>query len=374
MSRSRTVWRGKLANLGLILASLAAFAAFCEMVLFRFVLLPSDMPAYAFENDLIRLQPNQSGVRRVRDEVAAPYSINAQGWNTGRGDYALDRAAGVGRIAIIGDSFVEGLQVPAKESLAEQLEAGLAPQPWEVYRFGVSGAPLSQYLHMFEREVADFAPDLVVVVLIHNDFLQSFQLQPKLGMPWWRSQAFRWIELREGAVAAEMPPAWAPPWWQNIVQSATSRYLHFRQQVDPRRVRDAIFGPPPGQSLQANIDMAEVLARFADVRTVTDYLFGRLSEAARNRKIPLLLIMDGDRQAVYAGATSEALQLNALAAELAKRHGIDFIDLHPRFAADWQAHRQRFDFASDNHWNVRGHALAARAVREYLHARAKSGG
>ena len=40
----------------------------------------------------------------------------------------------------------------------------------EVLRFGMDGAPLSQYLNVLRREVRAFKPDVVLVQLIHNDF------------------------------------------------------------------------------------------------------------------------------------------------------------------------------------------------------------
>ena len=42
--------------------------------------------------------------------------------------------------------------------------------------------------------------------------------------------------------------------------------------------------------------------------------------------------------------------------------GIAFLDLHPRFAADWAAHHRRFDFDADGHWNELGHSVAAAAI------------
>jgi hypothetical protein len=63
------------------------------------------------------------------------------------------------RVAVIGDSYVEAFQVPHYASLAEQLEALLGEDRTEVYRFGISGAPLSQYLYMFETEVAAYNPE-----------------------------------------------------------------------------------------------------------------------------------------------------------------------------------------------------------------------
>jgi hypothetical protein len=105
---------------------------------------------------------------------------------------------------------------------------------------------------------------------------------------------------------------------------------------------------------------------FDATSAATDYLFQRMAGWARANNANLLLLMDGDRQSIYSGAPSSALQLNAMAAELAARHGIAFIDLHPRFAADWANHHQRFDFAADNHWNERGHAVAAAAVANHV--------
>jgi hypothetical protein len=70
------------------------------------------------------------------------------------------------------------------------------------------------------------------------------------------------------------------------------------------------------------------------------------------------------------GTPSTAAALNRLAAETAAAHDIPFIDLHPVLAADWLAHGQRFEFSIDNHWNDRGHALAAGAIAAALNGRA----
>src|SRR4051794_513484 len=110
--------RSLLVNLSVATASTIVFLAFCEFVVFRFILPGSDVPENAFVNQVVRYAPNQTGVWRVKDDVSAPYSINAQGWNSPLPDYTLEREAGVGRIAVVGDSFVEALQVPVGVSFA----------------------------------------------------------------------------------------------------------------------------------------------------------------------------------------------------------------------------------------------------------------
>src|SRR5690348_6019200 len=114
-------WENVAVNLGLALASILVFLGFCELVVFRLVWLASDVPANAFADGVVRYAPRQHGIWRVRDEIAAPYRINAEGWNSGVGDYAVARRPGIARIAIVGDSFVEALQVPNDQSVGERL-------------------------------------------------------------------------------------------------------------------------------------------------------------------------------------------------------------------------------------------------------------
>src|SRR5580704_17609385 len=83
-------WRDLAINLGVLVASVCGFLLVCEFVVFRFVCLASDAPANAFVDGLIRYAPNQRGVWRVCNEIAAPFAINGQGWNSGVGDYRID--------------------------------------------------------------------------------------------------------------------------------------------------------------------------------------------------------------------------------------------------------------------------------------------
>jgi lysophospholipase L1-like esterase len=359
MSRLRTL----VINLGLSLASLLLFLAFCELVVFRFVWPGSDVPANDFVADCVRYQPYQTGVWRVRNEIAAPYRINGQGWNSGVGDYAIGRRPGVRRIAIVGDSFIEALQVPYDKSVGENLAADLAADggPVEVYRFGISGAPMSQYLQMIEHEVVHYRPDWVVVLIVHNDFDESYKF--KAGR---YTSSFLKLRVEEGRVAGETPPAaWRPGAIEWLRQSATARFFLYRWQVRPQ-VLVNLFLPQAHAEIAANTDIGAVLADRAGIEAVTDYLFGRIDAVAQAMGARLLLAMDGDRYSIYRGTDSPALALNRLAAETAARHHLPFLDLEPVFVADWRANHRRFDFDADSHWNEHGHAVAAAAIAQKL--------
>ena len=364
---SRSRGREILINLAVSLGSVIVFLLFCELVLFRFVLPASDVPRNAFVNDVVRYQPGQSGVWRVRDEIAAPYRINAQGWNSPQPDYPVERRPGTSRVAFVGDSFVEALQVPFDKTFAEVVGARLSAKgPVEVQRFGVAGAPLSQYLQMIEREVVQRRPDLIVVNLVHNDFDESFVFKPGRY-----TSSFLKLKIEGGRVTGEVAPAlWRAGWLEFLRQSATARFLLYRWQVRPQALVDAILGPAKAAGeggYAANIDVASVLAQEADIRVATDYLFGRLKARADAIGAKLQLVMDGDREAIYAGRSgSPALKLNRIAAEMATKRGIAFLDLHPVFAAEWAKAGKRFEFQADAHWNEYGHQVAGTALAEAL--------
>jgi hypothetical protein len=359
--------RNGLINLAVSAGSVVVFLLFCELVLFRFVLPASDVPRNAFVNEVVRYQPGQSGVWRVRDEIAAPFKINAQGWNSPLPDYPVERKPGTSRLAFVGDSFVEALQVPFDKSFAEVVGARLAiAGPIEVQRFGVAGAPLSQYLQMVEREVVQRRPDRIVVTLVHNDFDESFVFKPGRY-----TSSFLKLKIEGGKVVDEVvPEPWRAGWLEFVRQSATARFLLYRWQVRPQALVDAILGPARAAGeggYAANIDVASVFAQEADIRVATDYLFGRLKARADAVGAKLQLVMDGDREAIYAGrADSPALKLNRIAAEMAGKHGIAFLDLHPVFAAEWARAGKRFEFQADAHWNEYGHQVAGVALADAL--------
>lgn len=308
---------------------------------------------------------------RERNEIAAPYAINAQGWNSGAGDYSETRKSGRMRIAIVGDSFVEALQVAHTRSVGEQLSqelANAASQTTEVFRFGISGAPLSQYLYMVEHTVVRYKPDWIVIVLVHNDFDESFRFVPGRY-----TSSFLKLRLDNGRVIDEIAPT---PWRSNMVErlrrTAIARYFYYRWQVRPDTLRNAFFGTAHAEGLgrfAANIDATATSRLSTDIAAATDYLFVRLQTVARSIGAQLLFVMDGDRGAIYSDIpTSFPLTLNRMAGEIADRRHIPFVDLHPIFAADWMVNHSHFEFVNDFHWNERGHMLAARAISAAIRA------
>jgi lysophospholipase L1-like esterase len=356
-----------LVNAGVSVTTLIICLLFCEFILFRFFWLASDVPDNDFVNGIVRYIPNQSGTWRIRNEIAAPYAINAQGWNSGIGDYRIERTPGTFRVAVVGDSFVEALQVPHDRSLGERLPAELARdgRPVEVLRFGISGAPMSQYLNMIEREVVQYRPDVIVVLVVHNDFDESFEFVPGRY-----TSSFLKLRIENGRVVGEIPP---DPWIATPIEwlrhTATARFFYYRWLIRPESLKNFLMTAARADNgrFSANFDPSKIFASREDMAAATDYTFGRIAAASQAMGARLVIAMDGDRGAIYEGnANPVTLVLNGIAAEAAQRHGIRFVDLHPVFAADWKANRLSFGFESDGHWNEYGHAVAAKAIAKAL--------
>lgn len=354
-------------NLSLVLGSVLAVLAVCEFVVFRFIWLASDAPALDFVDEVVRYAPGQQGVWRVTDEIAASYRINAQGWNSGVGDYVRERRGGTARVAVVGDSMVEAMQVASTDSFAEVLGRAMQERgPAEVFRFGMSGAPLSQYVHMVERVVLGYRPDWIVVLAIHNDFDESYRfVQGRY------TSSFMKFRIEDGKVIGELPPTpWRPGQVLELVRrSATVRFFPYRWRVRPQTIVDLFLPRPAGVGeghWAGNVEIDRVLAERREVEAASDHAVARLAALADRIGARLLLVMDGDRNAIYRGTTSRALDLNAILSEAAARRGVSFLDLHPVFAAHWASHHQRLNFNDDAHWNELGHSVVGYAIAERI--------
>jgi len=359
-----------LKNMLLVAASLLLLFLVFELVVFRFVLPATELPRLAFEDGVIKYQPGQTGHYRKRNDIDAVFRINAQGWNSGHAAYSREKPEGVLRIAVVGDSYVEALQVDFDESLAEQLEARLG-QGVEVYRFGIGGAPMSQYLHLLRKEVLPHEPDAVVFLLIHNDFDESHQFKPGVY-----TSAFLKLDIGEdGQVREIAPERFKEPWYSFIrYNCATWRFLAYRYDVRFGMLRRMILGKKKNN--QANIDVDAVERVMAKNRQATRYVLQQASELCEARGVRFFVIMDAVRNLIYTGSEDlfdydkGALRLNSMAGEVAAELGVPFLDMHPAFAADYAANQKPFNEHSDHHWNEYGHGLAA----ELLEGQLREGG
>ncbi|MFP4477107.1 MAG: alginate O-acetyltransferase AlgX-related protein [Desulfatibacillaceae bacterium] len=363
---------GPVANALLMAGSLCLFLVFLEAVAFRFLFPASDIPAYTSVDGVVRREAGAIGVYRVRNEIAARYATNAQGWNSRHREYHAAKRPGEFRIAVVGDSFVEALQVDYGKSFAEGVEDMPWDRPVSVYRFGVGGAPMSQYVQVARNELSKYAPDVVVVLMIHNDFRESWR--PRPGAVW---DSFLTYRYEDGGLVERQPAALRSSAWEFVRHSATWRYLARRWQVDFQEMARKLLGP--GEALAwrgagryaANIEAAGILSDVPLHRQCVRHTLAELDRACRNMGSRLLVVMDADRTSIYHGNEARSreagpLVLNRIMAGETARAGIPLLDLHEPFAREYADRGRPFNFDCDGHWNAYAHGFVARLVADFL--------
>jgi hypothetical protein len=135
----------------------------------------------------LSLIPNQHTIHR-RGCFQGEVVTNRWGWRDR--DRTPGKPAGEYRIAVLGDSAVEDVQVKPEQTLNIQMEQQLRQKGYnniEVLGFGVEGIGTTQELILYQERVRQFHPDLVIVMFSWNDVMNnSSTLQPKsYGMHDW---------------------------------------------------------------------------------------------------------------------------------------------------------------------------------------------
>lgn len=365
-------WKGNALLLALTLVFI--FAIF-ELIVFRWVLVAADLPQLS-ENEgyLLKYEPNQSGVYRVKHEIKANYKINSNGWNSNYKSYPTALTPGKKRIVVIGDSYIEALQVNYDKSFAEQLEKILGRDSTEVFRFGMSGAPVSHYVYMLGQEAIKHSPHVVIINLVDNDFLQSLGLNEGTY-----TDSFATYQIhRDGSISDTEPKQYRRNIAWYIKRTATFRYLYVRMKLMPRLIAKSIMknfyrkrSDVTHSSKLSNLGNYSV-AQKSEI--IIDYALDNLEHLQKKHRFELFLIVDGDRSETMNAIDENrpinrsGLWLNRLLSTKASLRSIKLLNLQDVIKEDYLENRKPFQFANDYHWNQYMHSLVAQAAKDYFFA------
>lgn len=355
-------------RLALLTVTLLVCLAIFELVVFRYILVPDDLLENVSIGGVVRYMPDTRAVFRHPDGSRSLVTINREGWNSTKPYYVKAKSPGTLRVAVVGDSYVHGAFVNVDKSFAHVVEQRLKASGYraQVYRFGMDGAPLSQYLHMLRKTVVAYKPDVVVVPLIHNDFDESFRFLKTRY-----TSSFMKLRLAKDGSVVELPPHDFQPGPADIARNFnTFRYMYYETGLYLRLkslVSRYVWGGNEEwrpEFISSAVDVRN-LKDTASIRRATRYIFTKMKALAERHNFKLILVMDGVREAVYAGrdpAGDPVGKLNIIAAEEARTLGLAFHDLHADFVRHYAKHGQRFEFSFDWHWNELGNELVGRAI------------
>ena len=263
-------------------------------------------------------------------------------------DFVADTACR--KVAFIGDSFVEALQVANPLTVHARLNA-LLPAGHCVYGIGSSGSALSQYVAYARYAVEAFDPQELVFLIYANDFEQSvLGYDDRPGHHYYDS-AFRLVRKDHSRSRVR----------DLASHSAFIRYLylHLKVMAPQRRRRPQAAGTDSFAQIRQD-------ARIRSSMAVTDHFLRDIRAIAGQR--PVYLLIDGIRSEIYRDPDAVdnpqgfVRKMYGYISRRAGEEGFTAVDLDPVFRAHFSAHRQRFEFPTDGHWNALGHAVAAAAL------------
>ncbi|WP_022663479.1 hypothetical protein [Paucidesulfovibrio longus] len=265
--------------------------------------------------------------------------------------------------AVIGDSYVEAVMVPSKETLQARLASDLQGRG-RVYSFAASGAPLSQYLAYARYACSTFHADKLIFVVVGNDFDES--LFRYAQMP-----GFHYFSERNGKLEL-VRRDYEPSWTTRLARhSRLALYLltNARVQDVPARVL-GLFGSGRDERYVGQTSARIDAERLRLSRMAVDEFLRLLPQETGLPAGRMLFVVDGVRPRLYDPAyapqtdDSYFAQMRREFMVKARRLGFGVIDMQPLFRAEHALTGGRFEFAQDAHWNGAGHELAARAVRQ----------
>ena len=323
-----------------------------------FRLMPVASPPYLqpvnAANPVPRFLPNQDYVYGASWNFAIRSHKHTN--NYGFNHYAdYDPRATTPLFAVIGDSFVEAHEVDAGKSAAELLHASLRGSG-RVYSFGISGAPLSEYLAYADWARVNFRPGAIAVVIIANDFDESllkYKDEPRLHY------------FAESGLLIRIDYQISPS-KKLMRHSAFLRYVQHHLLLSHKlaALGRRLTGKE-GPDFETTMS-----ARLPDMKRAVDLFLEQLPARAGLPPAAIELILDADRPAIY---SDEALararhgwlaQMRGYFAAEARRQGFQVIDLQPVFIAHHRADGQRFEFPTDKHCNERGQRVVASEIEK----------
>ena len=362
-------------NLALLTGTLLACFLVLEFVIFKYLLIPDDVLHNVTVNSVVRYQPNTRAVFRHPDRSRSEVTINRDGWNSTHPAYYFQKPPGVLRVAVVGDSYVHGAFIDVDQGFPKQLQSVMNENGVraEVYRFGMDGAPLSQYLHMLRNTVVDYRPDLVIIPLIHNDFDEIYRM---IGSRY--NSSFLKITRDVAGHAQEIAPRDFRPGLADLLRNfRTFRYLYYETgaYLNLKKYVNRLFwggnAEHRAEFISSAIDIRNIKNEDENIRFYTRYVLSQFKALSEQHQFKLLFVMDGVREAVYEGravADYEVGKLNVVAAELCRELNLPFIDLQNNFRDHFAKRAQRFEFPFDWHWNELGNKIVAGAIWARLKA------
>ncbi|MGH0037030.1 MAG: GDSL-type esterase/lipase family protein [Myxococcota bacterium] len=328
---------------------------------------PQDLGIWDTTRDgQVLLQP---GIERHLASFDRTIRTNALGFRDR--EHAPEKPPGTFRVVLLGDSFMEALQVDFDQTFAHRLEAHLAAETGrtvEVVNAGVSGWGTDAQLTWLERRGLELDPDLVLLgMTLHNDVSDNLAMQ---------FHVFQDGRLRTRLHEVQPWPEWLWLRLKIAFGSHSHLYRFVTQRLKQRHVvragdalnahMNGLLQDQPGVRIQkgwamthALLDQLAALSKSAGARFAV-FLIPinvQLTESIWNDFLARTTL---PTRSVSRDRPQQPMR------QWGRRSGVPVIDLLPTFEASLLEAPRVLYLPRDGHWNADAHGLAAGAVAESL--------
>ena len=379
-----------------------AIPVFAEIVL-RVAHIEFEPQLYIADRDLgWKLRAGASGVVSAEDRQFV--QINSRGFRDRERSY--DKLANTLRIAVLGNSWTEALQVPVDKTYTADLENDLeahgcfAPKHVEVLNFGVAGYSTAQELLTLQKIVWNYHPDVVLLAFypardIANNLRELNNAVNPEQSPYYvyrqdqlvLDDSFRSLPVLEKRQILLQSLRYRVEEQSRLLQAVGAlrtvgrtrvAMLDAKQKANSAGVAGleyTIYAPPTDAIMQSAWKVTEgLLLLMRDEVQSHGAEFRIVTLATRPQVIP-----DRGKQLefIHKLGVSDLAYADDRIRQFGAREGIPVINLAPslsEFAQTHQAYLNGFNRVNigTGHWNETGHRVAAETIAHELCGRGVS--
>ena len=348
------------------------------------------------------LRPRENGIVAV--ETRQFVRINSHGFRDEERDY--DKPPDAVRIAVLGNSWTEALQVPLQKTYCSVLQQRLTQSPCfrgkrvEVLNFGVAGYSTAQELMTLQQEVWKYHPDLILLAFypardIANNIRELNNAVNPEQSPYFvyrgdklvLDDSFRTLPvLQERQIALQNLNYWLSQHFRTLQAiSAMQRFTKIRVAMAAVHERAQQAGV---DNLEYTIYAPPALPDMRRAWSITEGLLLAMRDEVKSHGAEFRIITLATRPQVIPDPAKRAELMRKLGVgnlsyaddrirEFAAHEHIPVTNLAPALSDYAKSHRVYLNgFNPSNlgagHWNETGHRIAAETIAADLCAEAGS--
>jgi hypothetical protein len=318
-----------------------------------------------------RYQPRRSYWHWLENDHPITGRINRHGWRDR--DRSLTKPEGSVRVAVLGDSYVEAIQVELDSTFLALTERAFQArnETVEVLDFGRSGMTQTEEFLVLQNDVMRFSPDIVVLFFLPGNDISdisrrttSNSLRPFYTVD---AQGELVLDTRFNQSRGYKLRAWIQPFKERsvLVSLLTERYNAVRRARNRPGIRDEEGMP---QQIVGSVTLCTASPDSAYVASyrLNKIIMRKMFEFCRERGIDFLLVCINHvyrpEEIAQFQRMDASFNPEFFAADLRRMtaaYGMDYLSFQEPF--------QRFyaETGSDltwGHWNYAGHRLVAREL------------